>query len=179
MPEFDLPDPYSTVWSSATVAGKPVVVVFMCNHCPFVKHIAGGLADRARDYERLGVAVVGINANDVNSHSADSPENMKLFIREYGIDFPYLSDESQASAISFRAACTPDFFLFDADHKLVYRGQFDSARPSNQIPVTGEDLTAAVEAVVSGRTVAGRQVPSIGCNIKWKPGNAPGYSQTP
>lgn len=176
MPEFTLPDPDGVNFSSASLAGKPVVVVFMCNHCPFVKHVIDVLAARARDYEQLGVAVVGINANDVDTHESDSPENMKAFVAEHGMGFPYLYDERQEVAKAFRAACTPDFFLFDARHTLVYRGQFDGSRPSLQTPVTGEDLTAAVTALVEGRPLSARQIPSVGCNIKWKSGNEPEYA---
>lgn len=176
MPSFDLPDPDGTTFLSDSLTGRPVVVVFMCNHCPFVKHVINTLAEKAREYEKLGVSVVAINSNDVETHQDDSPENMKRFIEERGISFPYLYDESQEVAKSFRAACTPDFFLFDKDHALVYRGQFDSSRPSLDTPVTGDDLTAAVEAVVAGIPVAEKQVASIGCNIKWKTGNAPEYA---
>ena len=176
MPEFALPDPDGVEFSSRSLAGKPVVVVFMCNHCPFVIHIIDTLAARAREYEKLGLAVVGINSNDVTTHESDSPANMKSFIAEHSIGFPYLYDESQSVAKSFSAACTPDIFLFDKEHILAYRGQFDSSRPSRDIPVTGGDLTAAVEAVVAGRPVEEKQVASIGCNIKWKTGNAPAYA---
>ena len=176
MPAFSLSAPDGTVFTSDSLAGNPAVIVFMCNHCPFVIHIADVLAERARDYAKLGVALVGINSNDITTHESDSPEHMKTFIVERGIGFPYLSDETQEAATALKAACTPDIFLFDSDHKLVYRGQFDRSRPSLDIPVTGEDLTAAVEAVSRGESVSDSQIPSIGCNIKWKVGNAPEYA---
>lgn len=176
MPEFSLPDTSGTVFSSSSLQGKPAVIVFMCNHCPYVKLVADTLAEKARDYEKRGVSVVGINSNDVSTHPDDSPENMKRFIAERNIGFPYLYDESQEVAKTFHAACTPDFFLFDRDHRLVYRGQFDSARPSLDTPVTGSDLTAAVEALMTGSPINEKQVASMGCNIKWKEGNAPAYA---
>jgi len=176
MPVFSLPSPDGATFSSGQLAGKPTVVVFMCNHCPFVVHVIDVLADRARDYAKLGVEVVGINANDVTTHESDSPEHMKEFVAEHGVEFPYLYDETQETAKAFKAACTPDVFLFDRDHKLVYRGQFDASRPSLDTPVTGEDLTAAVQAVAEGRSVTEKQIPSVGCNIKWKPGNAPEFA---
>ncbi len=174
MPEFTLPDFDGNDFSSSRLAGKPAVVVFMCNHCPFVKHVADVLARRADEYRDMGVEVVGINANDVSSHPEDAPPKMKEFAAERGISFPYLVDASQVVAQAYSAACTPDFFLFDADHKLVYRGQFDGSRPSNDVPVTGADLSAAVKAVASGEPVPADQKPSVGCNIKWKSGNEPG-----
>lgn len=173
MPSFELPTFDGAPCNSAELQGRPVVIVFMCNHCPFVKHIADVLAKKARDYVSAGVAVVGINANDFSTYADDSPAKMKEFAQERGFDFPYLVDETQQVAKSFNAACTPDIFLFDAEHKLVYRGQFDASRPSLDIPVTGEDLTAAVEAVAAGKPVSLDQKPSVGCNIKWKTGNEP------
>lgn len=175
MPEFSLPDYDGNNFSSSSLKGKPVIVVFMCNHCPFVQHIIDVLAEKAADYAELGVAVVGINANDVENFPEDSPELMKEFAQERGISFPYLYDESQETAKAFRAACTPDIFLFDAEHRLVYRGQFDGARPSLPIPVTGSDLTAAVTALVTQEPQPEGQKPSLGCNIKWKEGNEPDY----
>jgi peroxiredoxin len=176
MPAFNLPSTDGTPFSSEQLAGKPTVVVFMCNHCPFVVHVIDVLAERARDYGKLGVALVGINANDVTTHESDSPGHMKEFVAEHGVEFPYLYDETQETAKAFKAACTPDLYLFDKAHKLVYRGQFDASRPSLDTPVTGEDLTAAVRAVAEGRSVSERQIPSIGCNIKWKAGNAPDFA---
>ncbi len=176
-PDFDLPDPASgdTV-SLADVRGeKGTLVVFLSNHCPFVKHIADELADFAREYMDLGVGVVGIMANDVAGYPDDAPDKMAEEVERRGYPFPYLHDESQEVAKRYRAACTPDFFLFDAQDELVYRGQFDDSRPGNGEPVTGADLRGAADAVVDGRQVVGEQRPSIGCNIKWKAGNEPDY----
>ena len=147
----------------------------MCNHCPFVKHVAPGLADLAREYQDKDVAVVGINPNDVANYPDDSSQKMVEASKEYGYTFPYLLDESQEVAKAYRAACTPDFFVFDGDRQLVYRGQMDDSRPSLDLPVTGADLRAALSAVLDGRSVTTEQKPSIGCNIKWKPGNEPQY----
>lgn len=152
-----------------------LLVVFMCNHCPFVKHIASGLAQFAREYMPKGLAIVGINSNDAEAYPDDSPEKMRQEVQMRGYPFPYLYDETQEVAKTYRAACTPDFFLFDRERKLVYRGQFDSSRPDSGIPVTGEDLRRAVDAVLAGKPVPTDQRPSIGCNIKWKPGNEPDY----
>ena len=149
--------------------------MFICNHCPYVQHIRAGLAQLARDYAPRGVAIVAINANDVTNYPEDSPARMRAEARAAGYTFPYLYDESQAVARAYRAACTPDFFLFDQARKLVYRGQFDDSRPGNGRPVTGQDLRAALDAVLAGNPVSRQQQPSMGCNIKWKPGNAPDY----
>lgn len=154
---------------------KALLVIFMCNHCPFVKHIAEGLTSLAKDYMPRGVAIVGINSNDTSAHPEDSPEKMVQEVELRGYPFPYLFDEDQSVAKAYRAACTPDFFLYDAKRTLVYRGQLDSSRPNSGIPVTGKDLRAALDAVLAGRPVAEDQAPSIGCNIKWKPGNEPNY----
>jgi peroxiredoxin len=175
MPEFELPDFDGTMHSSRNFAGKPLLVVFICNHCPFVKHIVDVFSRKARDYQKQGVGVVAISSNDIGAYPQDDPEHMKQFAREHDFSFPYLYDESQDVARSFRAACTPDFYLFDAKHTLVYRGQFDASRPSNDVPITGEDLTRAVDHVVRGEAVPSEQKPSVGCNIKWKPGHAPEY----
>ncbi|MCH8210381.1 MAG: thioredoxin family protein [Planctomycetes bacterium] len=175
-PQFSLPDPDGKIVSLSDFDGAPaLVVVFMCNHCPFVKHVAPGLADLAREYQDKGVAVVGVNPNDVANYPDDSPQKMAEASKEYGYTFPYLLDESQAVAKAYRAACTPDFFVFDADRQLVYRGQMDDSRPSLDLPVTGADLRGALDAVLDGRSVAAEQKPSVGCNIKWKPGNEPQY----
>ncbi|MEE8155868.1 MAG: thioredoxin family protein [Phycisphaerales bacterium] len=175
-PQFSLPDPDGKIISLSDFKGAPaLVVVFMCNHCPFVKHVAPGLADLAREYQDKGVAVVGINPNDVANYPDDSPQKMSEASKEYGYTFPYLLDESQEVAKAYRAACTPDFFVFDADRQLVYRGQMDDSRPSLDLPVSGADLRAALNAVLDGRTVTTEQKPSVGCNIKWKPGNEPDY----
>jgi peroxiredoxin len=152
-----------------------LLVVFMCNHCPFVIHVADELARLAREYMARGVAVVGVNSNDVAKHPADSPERMVAEAESRGYEFPYLYDETQEVAHAYRAACTPDFFLFDRARRLVYRGQLDDSRPDSGIPVTGKDLRAALDAVLAGREVPEAQRPSLGCNIKWKPGNEPDY----
>jgi peroxiredoxin len=175
-PDFRLPDPSGVIVSLADLASAPaLVVVFMCNHCPYVKHIRQGLAKLARDYRPRGVAVVGINANDVAHYPADSPAKMTEEAVSAGYIFPYLYDETQAVAKAYGAACTPDLYVFDKDQRLVYRGQFDDSRPGNGIPVTGQDLRAALDAVLAGKPVTVHQKPSIGCNIKWKPGNEPEY----
>jgi len=175
-PEFALPDTEGRVTALFYFDGAPaLLVIFMCNHCPFVRHIRGGLAALVREYQARGVAVAGINSNDIQAYPDDAPARMKEEAAEAGYTFPYLFDESQAAAKAFRAACTPDFFLFDRDRSLAYRGQFDDSRPGNGIPVTGEDLRAALDAVLSGRPVSGQQRPSIGCGIKWKPGNEPSW----
>ena len=155
----------------ADLAGTPaLLVMFLSNHCPFVKHIADALASFGKDYGQKGVAVVGINANDVANHPEDSPERMRDEVALRGYTFPYLFDDTQEVAKAYQAACTPDFFLFDGERRLVYRGQFDASRPGNDEPVTGRDLRRACDAVLAGELVSGEQVPSIGCNIKWKSG---------
>jgi len=154
---------------------KALLVIFMCNHCPFVKHIAEGLTKLANDYMPRGVAIVGINSNDTSTHPEDSPEKMVQEVEQRGYPFPYLFDEDQSVAKAYRAACTPDFFLYDAKRTLVYRGQLDSSRPNSGIPVTGKDLRTALDAVLAGKQVDEDQAPSIGCNIKWKAGNEPEY----
>jgi peroxiredoxin len=175
-PDFGLPNVDGRIVSLADAAGpKGTVVMFICNHCPFVKHVADQLAALGRDVMPLGVGVVAISSNDVSTHPADSPEQMVHEAEDRGYPFPYLYDESQEVAKDYHAACTPDFFLFDASRKLVYRGQLDASRPGNDIPVTGADLRAAIDAVLAGRPVATEQRPSLGCNIKWKPGNEPAY----
>lgn len=175
-PDFRLPDTNGRLVSLSDFAKAPaLLVVFMCNHCPFVKHIRAGLAQFARDYQPRGLAMVGINSNDVASYPDDSPAKMAEEVKAAGYTFPYLYDDAQTVAKAYHAACTPDFFLYDRDRRLVYRGQFDDSRPSNGRPVTGFDLRAAVDAVLAGRPVSAEQKPSIGCNIKWKPGAAPDY----
>jgi len=174
-PEFSLPDFSGTVVSKSDYAGKPLLVVFMCNHCPYVKHIIESLARRADDYLAQGVGVVTISSNDIAYQPEDAPALMAKFSAMNTFAFPYLYDESQAVATAYQAACTPDFFLFDADHKLVYRGEYDGSRPGNNVPVTGESLTTAVTALVSGKPIPAEQKPSAGCNIKWKPGNEPAF----
>ena len=169
-PAFSLPDTGGGSVSSDDFDGAPaLLVMFICNHCPYVKHVRHELARIGRDYEERGVGIVAISSNDVNHYPADSPALMKVELLEAGYTFPYLYDESQVVARAYQAACTPDFFLFDADRRLVYRGQLDDSRPGNGRPVTGADLRAALDAVLAGRPVTGTQVPGIGCNIKWKP----------
>ncbi|MHC4218362.1 MAG: thioredoxin family protein [Planctomycetota bacterium] len=178
-PEFSLPDPEGRTVSRADFdSATALVVMFICNHCPFVKHIAEGLAALGRDYQPRGVAIVAINSNDVKTHPDDSPPRMAEEVKSRGYTFPYLFDETQETAKAFGAACTPDFFVYDKDHRLVYRGQLDDSRPGNDAPVTGADLRAALDAVLAGQPVARDQQPSIGCNIKWKPGNEPEYFTT-
>jgi peroxiredoxin len=169
LPRFSLPDAVTgkTV-DSSQFSGQPLVVAFICNHCPFVKHIRQGLADFGAHCAEKGAALVAISSNDVANYPDDSPENMAKEAREAGYGFPYLYDESQAVARAFNAACTPDLYLFDRAGKLAYRGQFDDSRPGNGVPVTGRDLRAALDAVVLGRAPSSEQTPSIGCNIKWK-----------
>ncbi len=175
-PAFRLPDAEGRVVSLEDFASAPaLLVIFMCNHCPYVKHVADKLAELARQYQQQGVAVVGINSNDIENFPEDAPQKMREEIELRGYTFPYLFDETQEVAKAYSAACTPDFFLFDKDRRLVYRGQMDDSRPSNDVPVTGNDLTAAVEAVLADRQPAEEQKPSLGCNIKWKPGNEPDY----
>jgi len=173
-PDFRLPDPSGKMTALADFKSAPALAVFfICNHCPYVKHIQAGLAQFARDYQARGAAIVAINSNDVENYPEDSPANMAREARSAGYTFPYLYDESQAAARAYHAACTPDIFLFDSARKLVYRGQFDDSRPGNGAPVTGRDLRAAMDAVLAGKPAPERQVPSMGCNIKWKSGCAP------
>ena len=172
---FRLPDPSGRLVDSAELAGRPLLVAFLCNHCPYVKHIAPYLSLLGRDYLFKGVGIIAINSNDASSYPADSPEQMVHESEERGYYFPYLYDETQEVAKAYQAACTPDFFVFDRHQKLVYRGQLDSSRPGNDIPVTGEDLRAALDAVLAGKPVPEPQKPSMGCNIKWKSGNEPEY----
>ena len=176
-PDFALPEPATgeTVPRARFDGAPGLLVVFLSNHCPFVKHLADHFAGLAAEYQTRGVAVVGINANDVATHPDDSPEKMVDEVTRRGYTFPYLFDESQDVAKAYRAACTPDFFLFDAGRRLVYRGQYDASRPSLEMPVTGEDLRAALEAVLGGGAPGEEQVPSVGCNIKWKAGEEPGW----
>ena len=175
-PDFSLPEPASgkTV-SLAEYVGRPLLVVFSCNHCPYVLHIIESFTEFARDIRAQGVGVVMISANDVGGYPADSPQKMAELAEQQGFDSPSLYDQSQQVAIAYRAACTPDFFLFDRDHRLVYRGQYDASRPGNQVSVDGRDLRAAVDAVLAGEDVPVDQVPSVGCNIKWRAGNEPEY----
>lgn len=178
-PDFQLPDVVSgETISLSTFTGKPaVLVMFICQHCPFVKHVQEELARLGQDYGDQGVGIVAISSNDVAKYPDDSPENLKTMAKHLGFSFPVCYDESQAVAKAYTAACTPDFFLFNGDRKLVYRGQLDDSRPSTNIPVTGQDLRAALDALLGGGEISGDQKPSIGCNIKWKPGNEPDYAK--
>ena len=176
-PPFTLQEPATGRWiSSADFTGKAgLLVAFICNHCPYVIHIRSALSALGNHYYQHGLGVVAINSNDVVNYPADSPEKMREEVALAGYAFPYLYDETQAVAKQYQAACTPDFFLFDADVKLVYRGQFDNARPRNTEPVTGADLRAAIEALLARQPINPEQKTSLGCNIKWKPGNEPNY----
>jgi len=175
-PDFDLPDVDGNRVKLSYFEGRPLLVMAICNHCPFVRHLFDGLASFTTEYLEKGLAIVGINSNDVANYPEDEPEKMREYAERLGYRFPYLFDETQEVAKAYRAACTPDFFLFDRAHRLVYRGQFDDSRPESGIPVTGADLRAAADAVIAGREVPGDQKPSIGCNIKWKAGNEPEYA---
>ena len=175
-PDFSLPDPAGNTHRLADFKdAKALLIVFMCNHCPYVIHIRDEFIKFAREYQQQGLAVVGINSNDYSNYPDDNPEKMAEAIKAHGISFPYLIDEDQEVAKAYRAACTPDIYLFDDKQNLVYRGQFDDSRPGKDIPVTGKDLRAAVDAVLAGAPAPSGQKPSMGCNIKWKPGNEPNY----
>lgn len=173
-PDFSLPDPDGKMHSLADDA-KAHVVMFICNHCPFVKHITTELARIGRDYGPQGVAIYAINSNDVKNYPDDRPELMRQEAARHGYTFPYLFDETQATAKAYQAACTPDFYVFDAARKLVYRGQLDNSRPSNNVPVDGRDLRQALDKTLAAGEPLATQKPSIGCNIKWIPGNEPDY----
>jgi len=169
LPSFTLPDVNGgTVSSGDFAASSGLLVVFLCPHCPYVRHIRSEFARVAADLQRRGIAVVGINSNDVSSVPEDGPDGMRQEIREAGYTFPYLFDDSQDVAKAFQAACTPDLFLFDNRQRLVYRGQFDESRPNSPVPVTGRELKAAADALLAGREVPAEQRPSMGCNIKWR-----------
>ncbi|HSJ23542.1 MAG TPA: thioredoxin family protein [Longimicrobiales bacterium] len=175
-PDFTLPDTDGGTVSLDDYADAPaLLVMFLCNHCPFVKHVRDELARLGRDYGSRGVAIVAISSNDPAAYPDDSPERMREEKRDAGYTFPYLFDGTQQVASAYRAACTPDFFLFDADRRLVYRGQLDDSRPGNDVPVTGSDLRVALDAVLDGRPVPADQTPSLGCNIKWRAGNEPAW----
>ena len=176
VPDFALPDTGGRTVVLGDFADAPgLLVVFMCNHCPFVIHLREELTRSVKRYQGKGLAVVGISSNDVEGFPQDGPELMAREAEERGYTFPYLFDETQSVAKAYTAACTPDFFLFDDERRLVYRGQFDGSRPGNDVPVTGSDLGAAVEALLEGNPISPDQRPSIGCNIKWKAGNEPDY----
>ncbi len=176
-PGFKLPDTDGKLVSLDDFKNAPaLLVIFLCNHCPYVKHVRHELARLGKEYQQKGAAVVGISANDVTTHPEDSPARMAAEKAEVGYTFPYLYDETQKIALAYKAACTPDFYVFDKDQRLTYRGQLDGSRPGNPIPVTGKDLRAALDAVLAGKPPTDDQRPSIGCNIKWKRGNEPDYA---
>jgi peroxiredoxin len=175
-PDFNLMEPATGRRRSlAAFTADTLVVMFICNHCPFVIHVRDEITRLTRDYAGRGVDFVAINSNSAVSHPQDGPVHMAELARELGWTFPFLFDETQTVANAYHAACTPDFYVFDRERRLRYRGQLDASRPSNGIPVTGADLRAAIEAVTTGRPAAAEQRPSIGCNIKWAPGNEPDY----
>lgn len=176
VPSFSLPNTEGKTISSDSFAdAKAFLVIFLCNHCPYVKHVAPELSRLSADYSAKGVAIVGISSNDVENYPDDSPEKMAQEKANQGYHFEYLYDADQSVAKAYHAACTPDFYLFDGNRKLVYRGQLDDSRPKTDVPLTGKDLREALDAVLNGREVAELQRPSIGCNIKWKSGNEPDY----
>ncbi|PID49980.1 MAG: thioredoxin family protein [Proteobacteria bacterium] len=175
-PDFELLEPATdNIVSLQQFAGQPILVAFICNHCPYVIHIREKFAELSTEYQAKGIAVVAINANDVVHYPEDSPEKMVEELKVAAYRFPYLYDESQAVAKAYQAACTPDFFLFDQEHKLYYRGQFDDARPGNDEAVTGQDLRQAMDNLLAGQAAPKDQKASLGCNIKWKAGNEPDY----
>ncbi len=175
-PQFSLPNVDGSTVSLSDYAGKPgLLVMFICNHCPFVIHLRKDIAKFASEYQQKGLGIVAISSNDIDNYPQDGPDKMKQEARSQGYTFPYLYDATQDVAKAYHAACTPDFFLFDAHHKLVYRGQFDDSRPDSGIPVTGADLRAACDRVLAGKPIPADQKPSIGCNIKWKSGSEPSY----
>ncbi|WP_455385072.1 thioredoxin family protein [Acidihalobacter prosperus] len=175
-PDFSLTDVVSgDSVSLGDFAGKPLLVAFICVHCPYVQLIRHEFSRYAREYMDKGLAIVAIQSNDIASHPEDGPNGMRDDARRFRFPFPYLLDDSQEVAKAYRAACTPDLFLFDADHKLYYRGQFDASRPGSDVPVTGDSLRTATDAVLAGQPAPAEQAPSLGCNIKWKTGNEPAY----
>lgn len=175
--DFDLKDVISGNRTSLKnfEGKKALLVMFICKHCPYVKHTQNEIAKIGKDYAEKSLGIVAISANDVSAYPEDAPEGMKEQAEELGFTFPYCYDESQETAKAYTAACTPDFFLFDKERKLVYRGQLDGSRPGNNIPLTGEDLRAAIDAVLEDKPISSVQKPSMGCSIKWKPGNEPSY----
>ena len=176
-PDFNLPDVVSgnAIALSNYADKQALLVMFICQHCPFVKHIKAELAKIGKDYANSNLGIVAISANDVDNYPDDAPQKLKAMAQELNLAYPVCYDESQGTAKAYTAACTPDFFLFDASQKLVYRGQLDDSRPSNGKPVTGKDLRAAIDAVLAGKDITFEQQPSVGCNIKWKSGNEPSY----
>jgi peroxiredoxin len=175
-PDFSLPDTSGNTVTLSDYSSSPALVVaFICNHCPYVKHLHQGLSQFGEDMKSKGVQMVAISSNDAANYPDDNPQKMAQEAKAVGYSFPYLYDETQGVAKAYRAACTPDFFLFDRNQKLVYRGQFDDSRPGSGLPVTGKDLRDAVDALLAGQPVPADQKPSVGCNIKWKAGNEPDY----
>jgi thiol-disulfide isomerase/thioredoxin len=176
LPAFQLPDANGKVFdTSALEEGTALLIAIWCNHCPYVKQLKQAFADFVGDYDRQYLETIAINANDIKTHPSDGPAEMLKDVERFGYDFPYLLDESQEVAKTLKAVCTPEFYVFDTEHRLAYRGRFDSATPGNSDPVTGEDLCAAVTAVLLDEPVPEPQHPSMGCSVKWKPGNAPAY----
>lgn len=177
-PPFSLNDPSGRTYSFDDLSRDhtATVVMFICNHCPYVQHIATTLGTSAHQWAAIGVAIAAVNPNDFSRYEDDSPAAMAAYAKSVGWEFPYLIDENQSTAIAYKAACTPDFYLFDGDHRLVYRGQFDGSRPSNDIPPSGTDLDRAIRSVIEGSPVDKNQIPSLGCSIKWKPGNEPKWA---
>jgi peroxiredoxin len=180
-PDFHLPDVVSgkTISLDDFSAKKVLLVIFLCRHCPYVKHVQQELAKLGRDYGLKDVAMVGISSNDTDKYPEDSPSSLREMVLELKLNFPFCFDETQEIAKAFHAACTPEFYVFNGERKLAYRGQLDDSRPKNNIPVTGKDLRAALDAVLKDQPVSAEQRPGIGCNIKWKPGNEPDYFLTP
>lgn len=179
LPPFSLRDVVSgQIYSPASFAEKPaLLVMFICRHCPYVQHVQEGIARIGRDYADSSLAIVAISSNDPVQYPDDAPDRLKQMAQQLGFLFPFCFDETQEIAKAFKAACTPDFYLFDGQQRLAYRGQLDDSRPGNRVPVTGRDLRAAIDAVLAGKPVAPDQKPSVGCSIKWKPGNTPPYAQ--
>lgn len=176
-PAFDLPNPVTgRSVKLSDYQDSPLLIVFSCNHCPYVLHLLNSFAEYASGAQKSGLSVIMINANDIDNYPDDSPQKMVALVKQYNIDFAYLYDETQQIAIAYRAACTPDFFLFDSQHRLVYRGQYDASRPGNDTEITGIDLKAASQALLQNETISAQQLPSMGCNIKWREGNEPQYS---
>jgi peroxiredoxin len=175
-PSFSLIEPATNkTISLQQFADTPVLIAFICNHCPYVINLKEAFVEFSQEYQAKGLQVIAVNSNDVENYADDSPEKMAQDVEKYGYNFPYLFDETQAVAAAYQAACTPDFFLFDASHNLYYRGQFDDSRPRNDIAATGEDMRAAVDALLNGQDSPEEQKASLGCNIKWKSGNEPDY----
>jgi len=176
-PDFSLLEPLTgNTVSLSDYKNQPVLIAFICNHCPYVILLKEAFERFANDYQKQGIKVIAINSNDVENYPQDSPEKMIEDVKEFNYSFPYLFDETQQTAQQYKAACTPDFFLFDNEHKLYYRGQFDSARPNSNIPVTGSDMKSAVDNLLNDLPSPIDQIPSVGCGIKWKQGNQPDYS---